>query len=338
MTTLISDLVSPGVLQTLRVFSPALPQREEVTTAAKALIDSIRRVDLYHDWTALLARFQALRGEHPQVFSHRTDYFWKWIQVAFQIQTFRIPPEHFIASNSLKCRSAAIAIILDDICDNTKDENLFESCIASLQVRNLDELDNLRETLHRAWLSIRKDFASGHNYAILQEEINRAYEMLFAGFRHTLFTLKRRTAIHWHDFYEKIPHTTHVYLAGLIDLLFVPDWAQHHLENYKKVFLSTQKMAQIGNWVATWEREVEQNDFSSGAAWLAREKGLIDASEGNPEMLIKRIKRAGIEKHLLQQWEAIRKECYQIEDGFMKDYVDGFSIILAMQLAGRGLI
>lgn len=343
MATRITDFVSDDIIRKLKTTTPNRLEHEGVAKAAEVLAAAVGKIELYGDWANFLACFENIQTEYPGTFSHRTDYFWKWIQVAFQIQTFRIPSEHFIASNSLKCRSAAIAIILDDICDNANDQALFESCLDSLRGVNTKSPTDLHTMLQQNWAAVREALALSPNYALLRNDIEQAYGMLVDGFRYGLAVLEKQcTPLDGSDLLENIAHTTHVYLAGLIDLLFVPGLRFHQIENCKRVFIATQKMAQIGNWVATWEREIKQGDFTSGVAWLAREKGLIDASEGNLDILIQRIKQSGIERHFLEQWDVLRQACYQIGEQnnnlFTKDYVDGFSIILAMQLAGRGLI
>lgn len=342
MATRITDIVSDSLLQKLRDSEPEILQSDKVLDSARTLLKSIEQVDFYEDFTEFFSDFKNIQTEDPEIFAHRTEYFWKWLQVAFQIATLRIPADKFVAANSLKCRSASIDIILDDICDNAQDEALFESCVEIFKTKTIKEDTSLLRIVHNQWLSVCQDMESAPNYARLQNDIDQGYEWLFDGFRHTFSILKGKSTLGWEEVIEKFPHTIHVYLGGLMDLLYFPDLPLAEIENYKKVFIATQKMAQIGNWISNWEREILQGDFTSPVMLFGFHRGLIRPEDIESDNVVQRVKDSKLEDYFLQEWHALRHQCHQIcekvNDPNPKDYVESFSIILHMQIAGGNRI
>lgn len=344
MNLQITDLVDKSIFHTLKSHhDPHDIQIEDVLQSAKILIQSIGNVDFLAGWQPLIDRFLEIRQLYPAIFSHRTSFFWKWIQVAFEIVRLNISPNYFIHDHSLKCRSAMVTYLLDDICDTTQDESCFKRGIAALSGKISKNESDLNTLLYQAWVSVQNDIQKAQNYPLLKNDIVEAYEKQWYSLRYSL-TLLDKSAIDWDAYIEFIPHTTSVYMGGLIDLLFTPNILSSQVEQLKKVFLLTQKMAQIGNWVTTWEREVDHNDFTSGVVVFAIENNWVrrgDIKNRNAEALKRDIERSPSENYFLTMWKESREECCQLSKQLdiplVDEYINSFSTILFMQLASVGL-
>lgn len=134
------------------------------------------------------------------------------------------------------------------------------------------------------------------------------------------------------------------------DLMFSPTFQRDELGPLRQATLRAQKLARIGNWITTWEREIWEGDFSSGVIVYALEEGIVSSDElyvleetGTADdvgHLVDTIKDHCIEEHFLERWELI----YQDLEGFstaiesvdLDAYIEGVEKLLQYHLASRG--
>ena len=344
MAIRIPDLLDDTILHILRSHhDPGDIQTKNVAESAKVLLKAIGAIDTLPEWQPFLQRFSTVQQLYPDIFSHRTNYLWQWIQVAFEITGLNISSKYAALIHSLKCCSAFAIYLIDDICDTTLDENCLEKSIAALSGEISDSEYDLHTLIYDTWSIAQNDIQKAPNYNLLKEDLVKANECQIDGFRYCL-TIEDYSEIDWETYIETLPHTTHVYLAGLIDLLYIPNILKSQVKLLKKIFLLTQKMAQIGNWVTTWEREVDKRDYSSGVIIFAIKNGWIDINdieEHRAEAIKRDVKQSPAGKHILRLWEECREECCQLSKQlnmpFIDEYINSFSIIIFMQLASVGL-
>jgi geranylgeranyl pyrophosphate synthase len=73
-------------------------------------------------------------------------------------------------------------------------------------------------------------------------------------------------------------------------------------------------MTRIANWIATWEREVKENDFTSGVFAYALKNNAIslellqDNKGKNVYKIINKIKKSKAEAYFLREWEKLYNE------------------------------
>ena len=163
----------------------------------------------------------------------------------------------------------------------------------------------------------------------------------------------------WKRHLKLISPAAATHWAGLIDLLFAPDFSKQedtYTERDKEIckiagelFRCTQQMTEIGNWIATWERESSQQDFTSGVFVMARENGWITEYDlkSDPQEIKKKIKsiKPKIEKELWIKWEELRDqsnnlvtEIHTTHPNLFVGYVESFSVITYIQIAATGKI
>ena len=344
MVLRITDLVDESILHILKTHhDPGDIQTKNVSESAKILIRSIGTIDILSELQPLLKKFAVIQLLYPDIYSHRASYLWKWIQVAFEITGLNILSNYFVVSHSLKCCSAFVTCLIDDICDTTQDENSLERGIAALSGEISDSESYLHALIYETWSTAQNDIRKAPNYSLLKNEFTQAYEYQIEGFRYCL-TLGDYSTIDWDTYLEIVPHTIHVYLAGLIDLLYAPNIRSCQLTQLKRIFLLTQRMAQIGNWVTTWEREIDQRDYTSGVIILAIKNKWVDKDDivkHRVDVIKREVKRSPSERHLLHLWRESRDESRQLSKQLdmplIEGYIDSFSAIIFMQLASVGL-
>ncbi|ADB61263.1 hypothetical protein Htur_2385 [Haloterrigena turkmenica DSM 5511] len=134
-----------------------------------------------------------------------------------------------------------------------------------------------------------------------------------------------------------------------IDLATSSGFEMRDLSAVRDVVAHGQRMARIGNWIATWERELAEGDYSSGVVVRALESGVVsvdelralrrEPSEEAVSVIAERIRGAGIEAAFVEQWrreyERGADYCGEIESIDVRAYLDGFVPIFRSQLARR---
>jgi hypothetical protein len=323
-------------------------QNHKSQNIAQSLALSVNDVEINSEMLFWVERLEKIEGRYSQIFAHRTRYVWKWIQTAFQIASLNIPNEHLASAQSLKFRLGFLAVLLDDICDVGKSEQDLQKglgiLMGAIPSKNDDSLYHL---IYDLWISISRDIEVAPNYDFFQDEVTLANKKLRDSFSYGLFLPKRLLAGEkvWHFYLEIIPHSICVYLAGLIDLLHVLQYRSIDLEIARHLFENTQKMAQIGNWLSTYERELKQNDISSGiVVWGLEQKWLEHTQFQYPislEIVRSAIRDSPVEKSLLEMWKTIQGESFVLQqrcdEHTFEGYVESFSKILLMQIGSFGL-
>lgn len=125
-----------------------------------------------------------------------------------------------------------------------------------------------------------------------------------------------------------------------MDLTCLPKFDIKNLGFLRKIMFYIQIMARISNWLATWKREIKENDFASGIFCHLIENKLIEIRalhKANEKEIIKKIKKSNAEKYLLEKWE----ESYEkVKETFKENkYIHSRKIIkLAKELTILHLI
>lgn len=134
-----------------------------------------------------------------------------------------------------------------------------------------------------------------------------------------------------------------------LDLMHSPSFDRADLAPLRKAALAAQKMARVGNGITTWQRELEEGDFSSGVFACALENGvvtpdeLLRAREGDEEdvrRVAETILDAGVEDDYFRQWEESYGEMQALESAAtsvdLGAFRDGMREVMKYHLASRG--
>ncbi|WP_339103135.1 hypothetical protein [Haloterrigena salinisoli] len=134
-----------------------------------------------------------------------------------------------------------------------------------------------------------------------------------------------------------------------IDLANASAFETSELAAVRDLVACGQRMARIGNWIATWQRELAEGDYSAGVVARALESGVVSADElrairsspadATVDPIVERIRDAGIETAFVERWrreyERGTDYCGEIESVDARAYLEGFVPIFRSQLARR---
>jgi transketolase C-terminal domain/subunit len=141
-----------------------------------------------------------------------------------------------------------------------------------------------------------------------------------------------------------LPHNMQMMSFATMDLMCSPDFDRRELGALREVVWHAQSMGRIGNLVSTWQREINDRDFTSGVFARAIREGDLTADDlrnAPAEVIERAIRKGGHESYFLRKWEAHR--CYIQDSAARIRSVDvaallaGLQRLIYMELGSRGL-
>ena len=117
-----------------------------------------------------------------------------------------------------------------------------------------------------------------------------------------------------------------------------------NIGKFREAIYYAQKMARVGNWLSTWERELKERDITSGVVAYALDRNMFsikDLTHVNTRGIIKKIKKGKIEKKFLKEWNdfylALKKIGREMkEKKFIDKYLLSLEKLLTLHLISRG--
>ena len=280
---------------------------------------------------------------------------WKMAFKASEMIRIFIAPEKKITSlRNAKFLMSMFIILLDDIADEMQDEKLLneilkvpfeKNCIKFNQL-NLKEKKYLEFTI-KVWQSIDETIRTFSQYKEFKEFLECNIRQLLNGMRYNYLINKKPYFINKTE--------SSLYLCASIcsvqilayftlDLMYFSKFNVKEFRKLRKIVWLAQKMTRNGNWVSTWKKEINDNDFTSGVFSCAIDFNLfaIDNLEIQSIFEITEIIiYSKIEKNLLKEWEnnyhEIDKISKEIKNNGIKEYLFGLKKLLILSLSANNI-
>lgn len=243
---------------------------------------------------------------------------------------------------------------LDDVVDTRRDVAFAEQMLA-VPFRGAGRAEGLGPVSDPAWMSAYVDLwrVLGDRFAALprHEELR---ELLAFDIRQFLNCLRYDLLLERfpglvssveHRLYQ--PHSMNLVIFSTIDLMASPGFDMAEIGLVREIASHAQLMARINNDLATWEREVDDGDFSSSVMAYACEenRGLFRllTHPGTATRRLKRwVRRSGASAALTAEWSARKDRIVALEGGCgsvdIGLYVRGLERLRALHEAAKGRI
>lgn len=288
-------------------------------------------------------------NEYKKV-GERSDYIWKWTYLGFEYVTLpvvrrRLREEVFLA----KMISIILNVLFDDLADKVKDEKLLRKsmifCLNSLEKNNRPPKENTYYRLiRRIWFFLNKIIKKFPRYKELKDVFFYDYFQFFSAIQYGLLVNRDTRLINLTEYIISLSFNMQGMIGLTIDLMASPKVNLKELWLLREVFWKAQRMGRIGNSITTWEREMEENDFSSEIFAYAVSEGILEPEKMRKikkEKLVVKIKRSKITKKLFFEWERNYNEIKILEKKlklFNLDHIlKGLKNLLILHLCSRGL-
>ena len=208
---------------------------------------------------------------------------------------------------------------MDDIVDKRKNEKMlkeaFYNCFFRKRKPNINNLKFRKEELcylnliKTIWKFINKEIKKYPRYKDFKDIFIYDYKQFFNSMEYSYLIHKNPYLANKTEYYLFLPANMHSVISNTFDLMCSTKFDLRELGMIREVIWYLQKMLRIGNCISTWDREVKENDFTSGVFVYAIDAGFInhDYLKNKDKLeIIKKIRKSKIEKELLKEWES----CY----------------------------
>jgi hypothetical protein len=283
----------------------------------------------------------------------RDRFLWQWIYTLFPSFTLScVPPEHEETARTQKTILTMFVTLLDDLAEMGHDRETFEE--ASQIPYRPQSVNRDREGVDEEQLRFIEEVWHAFEESIEEAPVHDAYRDIFdCDLRQTLTAIDYSRVLNDNvelanmegiELYD--PHNMLMFPYASVDLMYSPSFDRDDLRTLRSVIWDLQRMARIGNWTTTWERELREGDYTAGPVVYALETGLVSASDLDPtdeeaiERVVRRIRENDIEERFLTEWneryDAATARNERTESVDLEAFIEGMKTVLGYQIAARG--
>jgi hypothetical protein len=282
---------------------------------------------------------------------HRDPFLWNWARRGVEVTTLSsVDP----SLRDLVCDTRVLGIMLDvmldDIADNQKDLRFLEHLLGVLEFGGRFNPASIapQQRLYARftvdlWREIQDRARRFPRHDEFAELLRFDYRQLFNVMRYSrlLDEYPEMQNLVEHDLYT--PHNMHMMISATMDLMCSPEFDRSELGILREAVWRAQCMGRIGNLVTTWQREIGENDFSSGVfarALACGDLSVGDLADTNRTHLESVIVRQKHEEYFLERWQVLRREilslqarCHSVN---LAALASGLERLICLHLGSRG--
>ena len=308
------------------------------------IVDEIRSVSLPPALADLVDRYAAVTDE-------RDDLYWKWLYYVLpEFRLSSVSEEWIESARKAKFGLTVYMPVIDDIAEQYADRRTlmqgrkipFDSATAATGDEvNAELIDLLAATWEFTDLHLRKAPRYDEFREVFEFDLRQSLNTMdFNRLVNETPELASSRTLELYDTHNMILLT---YVD--IDVAFSPDFSRADLPILRDVAWDAQRLARISNWVTTWERELEEEDYTSAVVVDALDRDVVSfdelrSDEVPTEVLADRIRNSGIEREHLLAWNDIYgrlvNEDHDTETVDIDAFVEGMRRVLEVDVKARG--
>jgi hypothetical protein len=324
---------------------------------AAALLQSVRDHDLPPELRELVGEYESIRGA-------RSRFIWKWIHRLAPKNTMPfVDDSHAAAVTTDKTILVLFITLLDDLVERRSDYETFDAITglvrlggagADASVPGASDADIDAEYVSfaaRVWERLNERIRRGPRYDRYEPLYRFDVRQVLTAIEYSTLAIERPELATGSDFRRYETHNMGVCAFADIDLMHATVDLDGDLPAFRDAVHAAQRMARIGNWLSTWERELREGDTSSAVVVAALERDIVTPDElsalAGPDgdadaaaRAVERIEAHDLETELLAEWNdqhrRLAEAAARIEAADLGPFVDGTEEVLRYHLASRG--
>lgn len=281
----------------------------------------------------------------------RDRFIWMWLSRMLSIIQLPIISKKYRKSLlEIKLLIVMFLVQLDDVADKNQKQNLLKELLKIPLEQNYIHACHLNSRdkkyllfTQKLWNYIIRKIKKYPRYKEFKEIFYYDVNQMLNAMRYSYILNTYPYLINKTESWLFISHNMGFFIYFDLDLMCAPNFNFKILGPMREIVWRIQKMARIGNWVSTWEREIGEKDFTSGVFAYAIDSGVIfvdELKEKKESEVIKKIKKAKIEDRLLKEWEQYYYEIKELSKkikGFgASEILPRFEKLLVGHLISRG--
>ena len=318
----------------------------------KGITPEIRRREIEKtQQTRLPKDLQEWVDGYKEIGGNRNDFIWVWVySVSIVITLSCIEGKYKESLYKVKFLLIMFVVLVDDIADKHKDNNVLQELLkipfdqANIKFEKLDlkERKYIKFTI-KIWNYIENVFKNFPRHSEFGEIIKFDIKQLLNSMEYSCLVNKNKYLINSSEYSMYLSHNMQLIVDIMFDLCCSLKFEKRELGLIRKVILYAQYMTRIGNWITTWEREIKEDDFTSGVFAYAVEKKIIsieDLDKKNIIKLVEKIKKSKAERYFLEEWEynyqLIKKMRSKIKTVEVNDFLLFLEKVIFAHFISRG--
>jgi len=280
----------------------------------KKEIETIEKIKLPPDLQKWVKEYEKVR--------ERDRFFWKWLYRANQLIVFPETTKKYQKSlRKTKTLFNMFLALLDDVADRTRNKKLLKELLKVpfesdyIKISHLNQKEgNYLKFAKKLWARIYKTIKAYPRHKDLKEIFEYDVAQMLNAMNYANLVNQDPYLINETEYWIYLSHNMQAIINLMMDLICSPKFNLKKIGLFREIAWESQKMARIGNWVSTWEREIIDKDFTSGVFVYAIQKGVVTPKEltqnRKTSSVMMRVKRfnLNIKKTLLKRWEKSYKK------------------------------
>ena len=298
----------------------------------------------------LPAELQKWIREYEKV-GERNNLAWKQLFIASEM--IRIPivlKKNLKFLRDTKFLFSMFIILVDDIVDKMKSEELlsqvfkipFQDTNIKFAQLNQKEKRYLKFT-KKVWRKMRERIKKLPRYKEFYPLLEYNIGQFLNGMRYNYFINKNCYLINKTDCQLCLSCnicSVQILVYFMLDFMCSSGNMIQKFRKVRKIVWHAQEMTRNGNWVGTWEKEEEEEDFASGIFAYAIDLDILNIDELKSENIldiIKQVRNSRIEKDLLKKWDENYREINRTTEIDVRKYLSGLEKLLILSLSVKHL-
>lgn len=242
-------------------------------------------------------------------------------------------------------------VLVDDISEKRGKEDLlgelvkipfYPDCVEPTHLSRADR--EYLEFVRGIWEQIRKNIGAFPACELFGANFSFDVRQLLSAFEYGYFLVQNHQRMNETEYWIYFPNSMQIIINADLDLMCSTGFKLDEIGKFREAILLAQKMARIGNWLTTWEREVQQGDYTSIVIPHALRLGVIthdDISRRRTRRIVAEVKKARVEEYFLRIWEEyhreLRKELRAVTSIDAEAVQRKFEYLIFMHLLSKGL-
>lgn len=294
----------------------------------------------------------AIADDYERTIGVRDRFLWKWIYALFPAFTLDcVDSAERDAVREGKTILTIFITTLDDVAERERDKATFEE--ARKRPMPHQTVDRTApgvdaETLEfvcRVWSAFEERFATAPRYEAFADLFRYDLGKTLDAIDYSWLVCEHPEMANLEGAYRNGLHNMGMFPYADVDLAHSSGFEFKDLSALRRTIWDLERMARIGNWVSTWERELRDRDYSSGVLVAALDAGVVTPAEFDrpnvdPDELIERIRESGIESQFLGEWLALytqaRERSASAGSVDLDAFVRGMHTVMRYHLATKG--
>lgn len=284
----------------------------------------------------------------------RNLFIWKWLWKMFSITKLPLTSKKQQKNLlEIKVLLTMFIILLDDIADKSNYKNLLNKLLKipfnNQEIKagkiNKKEEEYLKIS-KQLWKLLEKKISALPKYKYLKDMFEYDLRQVINAMRYSYFINKNYYFFNKLECWEFMPYNMVALVYSGLDLMSSQQTIKFEdMGKIREMILYSQKMARIGNWISTWEREAKEKDFANGIFAHAIEQNIIKIKDlgktSNYNKLIAVIKDKKIEKELFKKWESYFLKINQVKQKikkliFAEKFIISLKSLIIFHLISKG--